>query len=55
LYKPQRRPTLSSKESKDFMEQLQQGFSDSMPKAGSDGLQKSAKTLCITINISLSN
>ena len=27
----------------DFMEQLQQGFSDSTPKAGSDRLQKSSK------------
>ena len=30
---------------KDFMEQLRQGFSDSTPKAGSDRLQKSAKSL----------
>ena len=30
---------------KDFMEKQQHGFSDSTPRAGSDRLQKSAKSL----------
>ena len=30
---------------KDFMEQQQHGFSNSTPRAGSDRLQKSAKSL----------
>ena len=30
---------------KDFIEQLQQGFSDSTPKAGSDKFKKAAKSL----------
>ena len=30
---------------KDFIEQQQHGFSDSTPRTGIDGLQKSAKSL----------
>ena len=40
-----------SKVQKDFMEQLQQGFSDSTPKAGSDGLKKSAKRFIRAIEL----
>ena len=38
---------------KDFMEEQQHGFSDSTPRAGSDRLKQSAKSLllCITINV----
>ena len=42
---------------KKFIEQLQQGFSDSTQKAGSDRIKQIGKMLdqCITINIQLSN
>ena len=33
------------------MEQQQHGFSDSTPRAGSDGLQKSAKSLLIALQL----
>ena len=37
--------------SKDFMEQQQHGFSDSTPRAGSDRLQKSAKSLLSALQL----
>ena len=40
-----------SKQQKDFMEQQQQGFSDSTPRAGSDRLQKSAKSLLSALQL----
>ena len=36
---------------KDFMEQQQHGFSDSKPKAGSDRLKKSAKSLITALQL----
>ena len=41
----------SLKPKKDFMEQLQHGFSDSTPRAGSNRLQKSAKSLLSELNL----
>ena len=41
----------SLKPKKDFMEQLQHGFSDSTPRAGSNRLQKSAKSLLSALNL----
>ena len=36
---------------KDFMKQQQHGFSDSTPRAGSDRLQKSAKSLLSSLQL----
>ena len=38
-------------QTKDFMEQQQQGFSDSTPRAGSDRLQKSDKSLLSALQL----
>ena len=41
------------KKRKEFMEQQQHGFSGSMPRAGIDRLQKSAKSLLIALQLML--